>query len=191
MKKIISMIFAASMALCPISVSAAGSSASAAAAAPAGKSISESHFSWGASIGSSIDMSGNDMSSIDLSACFGYKGAGIQMAGVGAAIDMAVNNGSRMFPVYAIVRTNFRKKPSLCFMEAKAGCSFNSLYDHETQQGLYGSLGAGVNLATGKNFRSFVILSYTFNHIHPYGTEEKTASLSDLHLASISIGISF
>ena len=180
------MLFAASMALCPMSVSAADTSASAAATAPAGKSISESH-----SIGSSIDMSGNDMSSIDLSACFGYKGAGIQMAGVGAAIDMAVNNGSRMFPVYAIVRTNFRKKPSLCFMEAKAGCSFNSLYDHETQQGLYGSLGAGINLATGKSFRSFVILSYTFNHIRPYGTEEKTASLCDLHLASISIGISF
>jgi len=156
-----------------------------------GKGIGQSHFAWGAGIGSVIDMSGNDMSAIDLSAYFGYKGAAIQMAGIGASIDMAVNNGSRMFPVYAILRTNFRKHPSRCFMEVKAGCAFNNLYDNETQQGFYGSLGAGVNLATGRSFRSYVLLSYVYNHLRPYGTEAKTVSLSDLHLASISIGVSF
>lgn len=167
------------------------SSAAEAITTSTSRSIGQSHFSWGAGIGSSIDMSGNDMSSIDLAACFGYKGAGIQMAGVGAAINMAVSNGSRMFPVYAILRTNFRKRPSRCFMEAKAGCSFNNLYDHESQQGFYGSLGAGVHLATGKSFRSYVLLSYAYNHVRPYGSDEKTLSLGDIHTASISIGISF
>lgn len=185
------MIIAAFMVICTLSASATETTTNTTAEVPAGKSIANSHFSWGASIGSSIDMSSNDMSSIDISACFGYKNSWLQMAGIGAAINMAVNNGSRMFPIYALVRTNFRNRPSLCFMEAKAGCSFNNLYDHETQQGFYGSLGAGVNVATGKTFRSYIMLAYTFNHIRPFGTEEKTASLSDLHIASISIGISF
>ena len=186
MKRLKYMATALSLLFC-----SAIATASETASADQGKGIEHSHFAWGASIGSSIDMSGNDMSSIDLSAYFGYKGAGIQMAGIGASIDMAVNNGSRIFPVYAILRTNFRKRPSRCFMEAKAGCAFNNLYDHETQQGFYGSLGAGVNLATGRTFRSYVLLSYVYNHLRPYGTEEKTTSLSDLHLASISIGVSF
>jgi hypothetical protein len=154
-----------------------------------GTDISHSHFTWGASIGSAIDMSGNDMSAIDISACFGYKGTGIQMAGVGASIDMVVNNSSRIFPVYAILRTNFQKKPSLCFMELKAGCAFNHLYDYDSQQGFYGSIGAGVNLATGHDFKSFITLSYTYNSAG--SATYNTPAISDLHMAAISIGLSF
>lgn len=151
----------------------------------------ESHFTWGADVGGAIDMSSNDMSAINLDAYFGYKNSFVRVAGVGAGIDMMVSNSSRLFPVYAIFQSGFRNSPSLCFLDVRAGCSFNNLVANENQSGFYGSLGVGFNLACGKHFRSHVILSYNYIGLDSYSAAGYHYDLSDLHMANIRIGVSF
>jgi len=156
----------------------------ASATATDNKSAAETlhHFAWGADIATSIDMTGNDMSTFDLNAAFGYKNAAVHMAGAGAGLHIAVNNDTRMFPVYGIVRTCFTRRPSRCFMEAKAGYSFNTMPDSSSDNGIYGSLGLGVNLAMGVNFRSFIIAAYTYSEL---------PKSHDIHAVTIGIGIGF
>lgn len=149
------------------------------------------HFCWGADVGGGVDMTGNNMSYIDISANFGYKNDLIKMLGVGAGLNVMVSNSCRSFPVYALFRTSFTTKPSLCFMELRTGASVNYLPGNESQTGLYLSGGLGVHLATGRTFSSHLVLSYSFFD-RGYITHEGTNfSMPDLHYAGIRIGISF
>ena len=66
------------------------------------------HFAWGAEIGGGIDLTSHDMSSINLDAYLGYRNSWIDVLGIGAEVDMMVNNSVRSFPVYALFRTGFR-----------------------------------------------------------------------------------
>lgn len=148
-------------------------------------------FAWGASFGSDIDLTGNDMSDVSIDAYFGVKTASLQILGVGAAIDVPVSNSWRSYPVYAILRTNFLRRPSLCFMDLRAGISVNLLeYDHK-QTGAYASLGVGFRLASSKNFSSHLILAYTFNSRKDFTHGEECIKVDDLHMATMRIGITF
>lgn len=140
------------------------------------------HFAWGADVATSVDMTGNDMSTFDINASFGYKNAAIHIAGIGASMHIAVNNNARLFPVYAIVRTCFTGRPSRCFMEAKAGYSFNTMPDHSSDNGPYGSIGLGINLAMGRSFHSFIIAAYDYSSLQ---------GSKDIHAVRIGIGIGF
>lgn len=127
-----------------------------------GKSLVGSHFTWGADVGSSIDLRGSDMTTVDLDAYFGYKGSLIRTAAVGAGVHKAFGNSYTFCPVYALVRTSFRSQPSLLFLEVKGGYSFNTLADSGSAGGAYGTLGVGINLAMSSHFQSHLILSYGF-----------------------------
>ncbi len=70
------------------------------------------HFTWGVAAGSGIDVTSHDMSTINIDAFFGYKGGAIDVAGIGAGIDVNISNSGRFFPVYAIFRTSFRRYAS-------------------------------------------------------------------------------
>jgi len=149
------------------------------------------HFAWGADIGGSVDMSGHDMSTLDISAHFGYKNSIIHLLGIGANLNMMVSNSCRAYPVYGIIRTSFTKRPTLCFMEARAGAAINCLENNISQTGLYLSGGIGINLATGSTFRSHMVLSYSFFD-RGYATYRgEDFSVPDLHYVSVRIGISF
>ncbi|MDE7125286.1 MAG: hypothetical protein K2O12_02245, partial [Muribaculaceae bacterium] len=93
--------------------------------------------------------------------------------------------------VYAIFRSSFTKKTTLCFMETKAGASVNYLPNNISQTGLYLSCGLGINLATGRNFRSHMILSYSFFDRGYVTYDGEDHSLSDLHYIGVKIGLSF
>lgn len=141
------------------------------------------HFAWGADVSSSIDMTGQDLSTFNIAAQFGYKNSAIQMLGAGAEIDMAVGNSSRMYPVYAIIRTSFVPRSMRCFFEAKAGYSFNDMTAGGSHNGIYGSAALGVNLAMGRNFRSHIVIGYTYRQFrHSY---------HDLSAVTAGIGINF
>ena len=86
-----------------------------------------SHFCWGADLGGSIDMSGHDMSTIDIGANFGYKNDYLRLLGIGASLNMMVSNSNRSFPIYGIVRTNFMNRPSLCFLMLGLGYHLTTL----------------------------------------------------------------
>lgn len=149
------------------------------------------HFTWGADVGGSIDMSGHDMSIIDISANFGYKSDILRLLGAGASLNLMVSNSCRSFPFYAIIRTSFTRRPSLFFVEARAGASINYLQNNINQTGLYLSGGVGINLATGRTFRSHLILSYSFFDRGYITYKDQDYSVPDLHYVGVKIGISF
>ena len=149
------------------------------------------HFSWGADIGSSIDMSGNDMSSIEIDAYFGYKNDVIRTLGIGAGIKSAIGNSYTFLPVYAMLRTSFTSRPSLCFLDMRLGYSFNTLKDDVTQNSFFGSAGLGFNLYTSHEFKSHIILAYTFMNMEDYHSGEYLNELNNFNGMSVRIGISF
>lgn len=150
------------------------------------------HFSWGADAGGAIDMTTNNMSSININAYFGYRSAFIDMAGIGAGINTMVNNSLRSYPVYGIVRTSFRSRPSLAFMDLRAGCTFNNEGNGDSHTTFFVSPGVGFHLARSQNFRSYIILSYVFNDIRSFNYDSRDYSYkAGLHFACLRIGVSF
>lgn len=185
--------------------------------APEAKVAPESdlgHFTWGADLGSSVDLTANDMTSVDLHGYFGYKGHWVKFAGVGAGINTMLSNASRCYPVYAMFRTSFSSRPQLCFLDLRLGVSFNNILDYSSQTDFFGSIGFGMTLAKGKKFSSHIIVSYNFMPIRPYTiyneipvtdspgevfegdplpttTVASSISFPDLHFAAIRIGCAF
>lgn len=157
----------------------------------ASRSLSGNGFSWGAEVGSSVDMTGHDMSTLDLDIHIGFKNDFVRFAGVGVGVSRAFGSGYTFVPVYAIFRSSFRKKPSLLFLNAKAGYSFNTVDDSPYYGDFASSLGVGINLAMNRKFRSHFILSCgyrRFGHRHMEQIKEDTRNIT---LAEIAFGINF
>lgn len=149
-------------------------------------------FAWEAEAGSSIDMSGNDMSSLDIGASFGYKRGPIKFIGAGASMNVMVNNSARSFPIYLGFKTNFRQRPSLVFLDLRGGVSLNYLPNDYQQNGFYGMVGLGVNLAQGKKFSSYLVLAYTYKQFENIETSSGSyIKLDDIHTASVKLGVTF
>lgn len=153
--------------------------------------IGFSHFSWGADLGSSIDMTGQDMTSFDISAHFGYKGRFVRFAGIGAGIKMMVSNSSRSYPIYAMFRSGFSSKPTFCFLDIKGGIAISNLHNTINQTGLYGAIGIGFTLAKGRNFSSHIIAGYELIPLNDIEKAGEITRFNNLHMASVRIGASF
>lgn len=149
-------------------------------------------FAWGADAGGSIDMSGNDMSSVDLSASFGFKRGWINFLGLGAEIDIMLNNSARSFPVFLSFKTNFRNRPTLLFLDFRAGLSANYLPNDYQQTGAYTFVGVGFNLARGKSFSSHLVVGYSYKEYRDITTRaEEIFPMKDVHCATVKLGITF
>lgn len=155
-------------------------------------SLSKSHFTWGVDLGSSVDMGGNDLSTFDAEANLGYKSSWFQALGIGAGVHRAFGNGANLIPVFALVRTSFRPKPSLLFFNLKVGYSFNS-YGHDTpvHGGFYLSGGVGVNLAVSRRFRSHIILSYGYFRLDDSQRVASGLNVRNIDYAQIHFGVNF
>lgn len=154
--------------------------------------VSPVRFAWGASLATSIDMTEGDMSNIGIEAYAGIKVPGVQMLGVGSGMNVPVTNALRSIPLYLIARTNFRARPSLLFMDARAGVAINYLDRTDGHQtGAYGSLGLGIRLAHGQKFQSHLIIAYTYMGRKDYTVAEERVPMPDLHMATLRLGISF
>lgn len=150
-----------------------------------------SHFAWGLDLGSSIDMTGSEMTNINFSGFAGYKNDYFRALGIGAEFDIMTSNSSRSIPVYAMMRTSFIPGHHLLFGDFRIGASFNTIYDFKTQTGLYASAGIGITLAKGKSFKSHLILGYKYIARSNITVEDKVEQFGDLHYAAVSLGISF
>lgn len=149
-------------------------------------------FVWGAEAGAGIDMSNNDMSSVDFNASFGLSRGLFDMVGIGAGVNMPVSNSCRSYPIFAVLRTDFSRQLRLCFLDVRGGVSLNYLARSQQQTGLYGSVNIGVNLATGSKFRSYVLVGYTFIDRKDLWEDEMTFTMySPLHMATIRLGVCF
>jgi len=149
------------------------------------------HFTWGVDLSSGVDVTAHDMTMMDLGASFGYKGGILRFAGVGASIVSMMNNSSRCYPVYAMARTSFTPAHRLCFMEVKAGVSFNSILEYKSQTDLYGSLGIGLTLAHSRKFTSHVILRAVYMPLSPVEIDGVKHLNYHLGYAAIGIGCAF
>lgn len=155
------------------------------------KSLSESHFTWGADLGSSIDLGGNDQSTFDADVVLGYKNSLIRLIGIGAGIHRAFGNGDNFIPVYVIFRSSFRKKPSPLFLNLKVGYSFNTLRDNATYGDISASIGMGINLAISRRFKSHIILSYGFRHFSRNHKASFNLDVDNVNLAQVCFGVNF
>lgn len=157
----------------------------------ASKSLAGSHFSWGAEIGSSIDVSGYDSSTFNVDAVIGYKNNYFKIAGIGIGIHRALGTGDNYVPVYAVMRTSFSKRPRLFFFSLKAGYSFNTIGDAPTFGDVNASIGAGINLAMSRRFQTHIILSYEFRHFNKRHRNALELDAEDISLASLTFGVNF
>ena len=130
------------------------------AASAAPSSVS---FSWGAEIGSTVDLSGHDMTSLDFSAYFGMRRSWLDFAGVGAAANIVVNNSSRTYPLFANLRFSFTPRNPLLFADLRGGMALHSI---DVVSGNkfkpFAQVGVGVYLARGKSFSSYLIAGYAW-----------------------------
>lgn len=147
-------------------------------------------FAWGAEIGPSIDMGGDDMSTLNLHACFGYRNGWLKFAGIGAGIDVMMSNSSRSFPIYAIVRSSFSTKPKLLFGDLRVGIAYNQTAGIPDRANFYISPGLGIELARGRTFSSHLVLSYSYNAMTFEGDREDTL-VHGLNRVNIGIGVTF
>lgn len=155
------------------------------------KGLTGSHFTWGAELGTSIDLSGYDTSTFNIDALLGYKNDYFKIIGIGAGIHRAVGTGDNFVPLYAVMRTSFSSKPRLFFMSLKAGYSFNTISNSSTFGDINAALGAGLNLAISKRFKSHIILAYEFRHFNQKHREKYSLEPEDISLATLTFGVNF
>lgn len=156
-----------------------------------GFSLALSHFTWGVDLGASIDLTAHNMSTLNADVHFGYKNDYIRLVGVGAGIHRSFGAGNNFIPVYVIFRSSFRKKPSLFFLNLKAGYSFNTISDSPTYGDISGSVGLGINLAISKTFKSHIIIGYSFRHFNRKHQQATNLDIQNISLATVCFGVDF
>lgn len=151
----------------------------------------KAEFRWGASAGASIDMSAQDLSSIDFDLNFGMSYSWIKYLGVGVQANIMTATSNRAYPIYAIFRTNFKREWSRLFWEVKGGLSLNYFEGCPDDKGIYGSTGVGFVLASGKKFTSYMSLSYSYLQRSDAIVDEATLHFKDVHGVTVKIGVLF
>lgn len=149
------------------------------------------HFTWGVDAGASIDLSGEDMSTFTAETYFGYKGSWIRTAALGVGMHKAFGNQYTFVPVYGLLRTSLRSKPSLFFFELKTGYSFNTLANSGSIGGAYGSFGLGINLAMTRKFQSHIVLAYSYFTLRHATELDISYSGDNISSAVLRFGINF
>lgn len=149
------------------------------------------HFVWGADVGSTIDMSGKEMSSIDINAAFGVGYKWLNFAGIGAGANIVVSNSYRIYPIYAMVRSDFSNLVKFVFLDLRGGIALNYLSRNVRQTGGYVSPSIGFNLATGTTFRSYITVGYTYLYRKDMTVGDDIIPYSPLSMATVRLGVAF
>ena len=148
-------------------------------------------FAWSAEFGSSVDLSGSDMSSIDIGASVGVSHKWIMLAGMGVGANIMISNSCRTYPLYAVFRTDFSSFLKIMFVEACGGIALNYLHNNQNQTDAYAGLYLGFNLARGKKFRSYITAGYTYIGRKDVVSNEVITEYKPLSLASVRLGVTF
>lgn len=154
-------------------------------------SLSFSHFTWGAEIGSSLDLTSNDLSTFDVDVVLGFKNSLFKLIGVGAGIHRSIHTGNNFIPVYFVFRSSFSKKPSLFFLNFQSGYSFNSIAGSGSFGDWTGALGIGINLKQTSVAKSYIVLSCAYQHINQSYLEQSPLSIEHVVFAKLMIGVNF
>ncbi|MDE7413550.1 MAG: hypothetical protein K2N05_07180 [Muribaculaceae bacterium] len=157
-----------------------------------GRPLDNSHFTWGADFGASVDLTAHDMSTFDLDVILGYKNSFIKTAGIGVGIHRTVQGGDNFIPLYALFRSSFTSKPSLLFLNVRIGYSFNTV-DNSPMFGDYNSaVGCGINLSQTKKAKSYIIVGVGYRYFNKQ--HQDYISRLDTHyiwMAQLQFGVNF
>lgn len=155
-------------------------------------SLAKSHFTWGGEVGASVDVGGYDLSTFDLDIVIGYKNSWIRTLGISAGIHRDFSKGNHFVPLQAVLRTPFSSANKLCFLNLKAGYSFNTVSeDSGTHGGFMLTTGIGFNLAMSRNFRSHIILSYEYIRLNKKQGQMVDKRQSNVDMVQIVFGVNF
>ncbi|MDE6078982.1 MAG: porin family protein [Duncaniella sp.] len=150
----------------------------------------EGRFVWGAEVGSGIDMSSDDMSTLDIAAYLGVSMPWLDVAAIGAGIDNYMSNSSNTYPIFALLRSSFGPRPRLLFGEIRVGVGLNRIDSRADQTGLYLRPGLGFRLAHSSKFSSYLMLSYLYNSVS-FPSPKVETTIHGVNQAVISLGITF
>ncbi len=156
-----------------------------------GRNLFFSHFTWGAELGSTIDLTGHDLSSFDLDVLFGYKNDILKLAGVGVGVHRSFYSGATQIPVYGTIRTSFRPKPSLLFMDIAAGYQFDTRKDIKTFGDFMCSLGLGVNFSQSQRAKSYMILSAGYRYFNENHKATVQLDTQYIYVVRLVFGVNF
>lgn len=155
------------------------------------KSLAFSHFTWGAEAGASVDMTSHDLSTFDVDVLLGFKNKFIKLAGIGGGIHHSIYSGNNFIPVYAVLRTSFRSKPSLLFLNLQAGYSFNTVKHSGTVGDFCSAIGVGINLQQSNIAKSYIILSCAYQNFSEASRVKTDIDTRDIFYAKLVIGVNF
>ena len=156
-----------------------------------GRSLGLSHFTWGAEIGSSIDLTSHDLSTFDLDVLIGYKNAYLKLLGAGVGVHRSIHTGNTFIPVYGVIRTSFTSRPSLCFMDLQAGYSFNTFSGASTFGDFTCSLGCGVNFSQSRRCKTYMIVSGGYRYFNENHKSIAKLDTRYIFVARLVFGINF
>lgn len=149
------------------------------------------HFAWGADAGVSIDIVGNNCSSVDLNAGFGIRRGWLNFLGIRAGVQINVTNSVRTYPLALEFRTNFRERPSLFFLDLRGGMAYSQSLYSKDQYCRYGFAGFGLNLARSIKFKSWLMIGYTFRERKETGPDDLVFNTPDIHAVTCRLGVTF
>lgn len=151
-----------------------------------------SHFVWGADLGSSIDLTGHDLSTFDLDLLAGYRNKYIKMVGMGIGFHRTVQGGSNFIPIYALIRTSFTSRPSLLFFHGRIGYSFNTI-EHSPMFGDFSStIGLGINLSQSRKVNTYFVISGGARYYNKrHQSEIEKIDTRYIWIAQLQFGVNF
>ncbi len=158
---------------------------------PIPASIDARHFTWGAELGSSVDLTSNNLTTFDVYLNLGYKSNLFPLLGASVGIQRAIGTGNTFVPIYFIMRTTFRNRPSRFFMQLKAGYSFNTIESTKALGGFSMSAGVGMVLVKSKKIATQLFLAYGLYHLNMRYLADVSINQSTLSFAQLGIGINF
>ena len=154
--------------------------------------LDNSHFTWGADFGASVDLTAHDMSTFDIDIIMGYKNKYIKTVGIGAGIHRTVQGGDNFIPIYALLRTSFTSRPSLLFMNARFGYSFNTVEKSPTFGDYNAALGCGINLSQSSKAKSYIIVGVAYRYFNKTHRDYITRLDSPyIWIAQLQFGVNF
>lgn len=154
--------------------------------------LDNSHFTWGADLGASVDLTAHDMSTFDLDFVLGYKNKIIKTVGIGAGIHRTVQGGDNFIPIYAIIRTGFSSRPTLLFLNARLGYSFNTVEDSPMFGDYNSALGCGINLSQSSKAKTYIIVGVAYRYFNKRHQEYiSRLDTPSIWMAQLQFGVNF
>lgn len=155
------------------------------------RSLANSHFTWGAEIGTSIDIAGYDLSTFDLDFNIGYKNRLFNSLGVSGGVHRNFHHGTYYVPFTAMARVNLNPANPWGFLQLNVGYSFNTVGDTKSAGAFTFSTGIGFRLAYSRRFSSHVSVGYSYMRLAKTQQAMLDKRRTNVDLIHVRLGINF